>query len=176
MTRRTTRIRHDLATTTSVHRDVRAHVTNSQTVDDSSYTSEMGKITVPFSELVMYHREIGIHRGRKAGFRDVFGFRTLRDMPFVKLAGKVKEAYEGKSIPEHDGWSVHREALRWLVDKGRDGIYGLDTKAIKVTPCPYQHYYIYDGHHRALALFILGESEIRAKLKRDLISYGRRRR
>jgi hypothetical protein len=122
-------------------------------------------ITVPFSHLVFYLREIGIHRGRKAGFRDVFGFRTLQDVPFVKLAKKVKEAYEGKHVPKHSGWPAQREALRWLVEKGRDGIYELDDKGIKVRHSPFQSYYIADGHHRALALYILGDNEIRARIK-----------
>lgn len=128
----------------------------------------MGKsLVVPFAHLVFYHREIGIHRGRKAGFRDVFGFRTLHDLPFTRLASKVKDAWEGRGVPSHSGWPAQREALRWLVEKGRDGIYALDEKGIKVRHCPYQRYYIADGHHRALALYVLGEGEIRARIKRD---------
>lgn len=123
-------------------------------------------ITVPFSHLVFYHREIGIHRGRRAGFRTVFGFHTLEDLPFTKLANKVKAAYEGKRVPSHDGWAAQREALQWLVEKGRDGIYALDERGIKVTHSPFRSYYISDGHYRALALYILGENEIRARVKR----------
>ena len=122
-------------------------------------------IMVPFKALVFYHREIGIHRGRRAGFRDVFSFQTLHDLPFTKLARKVKDAYEGKHVPAHDGWPAQRAALQWLVEKGRDGIYALDDKGIKVRHSPFQSYYIADGHHRALALFILGDSEIRARVK-----------
>jgi hypothetical protein len=125
-------------------------------------------ILVPFSHLVLHYREIGIHRGRKVGFRDVFGFRTLHDMPFVKLASRVKDAYEGRDVPSHSGWPAQREALQWLVEKGRDGIYALDEKGIKVRPYLYERskrYYIGDGHHRALALYILGDSEIRARIK-----------
>ena len=124
-------------------------------------------ITVPFGRLALNCREIGIHRGRRWGFRDVFGFNTLVGLPFLKLAGKVKGAYEGAKVPDHEGWPAQREALRWLVEKGRDGIYALDEKGIKVRPCPWQHYWIVDGHHRALALFILGDSEIRARVKYD---------
>jgi hypothetical protein len=113
----------------------------------------------------LYHDEIGIHRGRSIGFRDVFRLRTLRDLPFVKLAKKVKDAYEGRHVPLHDGWPDQREALRWFVEKGRDAIYALDTEAILVTPSAYRQYYITGGHHRALALFILGESEIRVKVR-----------
>jgi hypothetical protein len=146
-------------------RDLR-RATNEQAPTDPSYTSEMGKtILVPFAYLVFYHREIGIHRGRRAGFRDVFGFQTLHDLPFVKLAKRVKDAYEGKDVPSHDGWPAQREALQWLVEKGRDGIYALDTQGIKVRHSPFQSYYIVDGHHRALALYILGDSEIRARVK-----------
>jgi hypothetical protein len=123
-------------------------------------------IRVPFSHLVLNHREIGVHRDRRWGFRDVFGFRTLHDLPFVKLASKVKRAYEGCDVPSHQGWPAQREALKWLVDKGVDGIYALDEKGIKVLFVPFQRYYIADGNHRALALYILGESEIRARIKR----------
>lgn len=122
---------------------------------------------VPFTHLVLSHREIGLHRGRRWGFRDVFGFRTLHDLPFVQLASKVKRAYEGHDVPSHEGWGAQREALRWLVDKGVGGIYELDKKGIKVRHTPFQRYYIADGNHRALALYILGEREIRARIKRD---------
>ncbi len=124
------------------------------------------QITVPFSRLVLHYHEIGIHRGRTWGFRAVFGFRTLRDLPFTRLASKVKLAYEGNDIPSHKGWPAQQEALQWLVDKGRDGIYALDENGIKIQPSPYTRYYILDGHHRALALYILGDSEIRARVKR----------
>jgi hypothetical protein len=120
---------------------------------------------VPFALLVLNYREIGIHRGRKWGFRDVFGFRTLKDLPFIRLADKVKRAYEGKDVPSHHGWPAQRTALAWLIDKGRDGIYALDEKGISLKSTPYQRYYISDGHHRALALYVLGDSEIRARVK-----------
>ena len=123
------------------------------------------RIQVPFRQLAFYHREIGIHRGRRAGFAEVFRFHTLHDLPFTKLACKVKDAYEGRHVPNHYGWPDQREALRWLVDKGRDGIYALDEKGIKVRHSPFHSYYITDGHHRALALFILGDREIRARIK-----------
>jgi hypothetical protein len=122
-------------------------------------------IMVPFTHLVLNHREIGIHRDRRWGFRDVFGFRTLHGLPFIKLASKVKHAYEGRDVPSHEGWPAQRDALKWLVDKGRDGIYALDEKGIKVLFVPFQRYYIADGNHRALALYILGENEIRARVK-----------
>jgi len=127
----------------------------------------MGKgIMVPFSALILYHREIGIHRDRKAGFGEVFRFRTLHDLPFIRLASKVKDAYEGRHLPSHDEWPAQREALRWLVEKGRDAIYALDDKPVKVRhcPCTSQHYYIADGNHRALALYVLGEHGVRAKI------------
>ena len=125
-------------------------------------------ITVRFAHLVLYHREIGIHRGRRAGFREVFGFFTLHDLPFTRLANKVKDAYGGRHVPSHDGWDDQREALRWFVEKGVAGIYELgDKPPARVEPRPYQRYYITDGHHRALALYILGESEIRARIERS---------
>lgn len=123
-------------------------------------------IKVPFSHLVLHYREIGVHRGRTHGFRDVFGFRTLFNLPFIKLASKVKHAYEGRDVPSHKGWPAQREALQWLIDKGRDGIYELDQKGIKVMYTPIERYYIADGHHRALALYVLGDGDIRARIKR----------
>lgn len=124
----------------------------------------MGTV-VPFKLLVLFHREIGLHRGRSAGFRDIFRFRTLHDLPFLHLASRVKDAYEGRDVPSHTGWPDQREALRWLVDRGRDGIYALDEKGIQIRHSPFQRFYITDGHHRALALYIIGDSEIRARVK-----------
>lgn len=121
---------------------------------------------VPSALLVLDHSDIGLHRDRRWGFREVFGYRTLRGLPFLTLAGKVKAAYDGKKIPSHAGWPAQREALRWLVDKGRDGIYALDEAGIEVRVSPFQRYYITDGNHRALALYVLGEREIRARVSR----------
>ena len=123
-------------------------------------------IKVPFTRLVLNHHEIGCHRGRRYGFRHVFGFPTLLNLPFMHLATRVKHAYEGKSTPRHEGWPAQREALQWLVERGRDEIYALDdNKGIKVKLTSFQSYAITDGNHRALALYILGESQIRARLK-----------
>jgi hypothetical protein len=122
-------------------------------------------ISVPFSRLVLYHREIGTHRGSGIGFRDIFKFRTLRDVPFTHLASKVKDAYEGRSVPPRAEWHALRESLHWLVEKKRDGVYALDAKLL-VRHSPFQSYYLWDGHHRALALFILGETEIKAEIDR----------
>lgn len=122
-------------------------------------------ISVPFERLTLHYREIGIHRGRRWGFREVFTFSTLKDLPFLHLASRVKQAYEGRDVPSHAGWPAQREALTWLVEKGRDGIYALDEKGIKIRRSPFQSYYIIDGHHRAMALFVLGESEVRARVK-----------
>jgi len=121
------------------------------------------EIKVPFTRLVFLHREIGCHRGRRWGFRTVFGFPTLLNLPFVHLATRVKRAYEGKDVPSHEGWPAQREAIQWLVDKGRDGIYALDEKGIEIKTTPFRSYAITDGNHRALALYVLGENEVRAR-------------
>jgi len=118
-------------------------------------------ITIPFDDLVLSHSEIGVHRGRKYGFRDVFGFRSLRDLPFTKLAKKVKAAYEGSDVPDHKGWPDQREALRWLVEKGQDAMYQMKDD-IRVEPGPGHTYYILGGNHRSLALYILGADSVRA--------------
>ena len=122
-------------------------------------------IKVPFAHLVFLHREIGCHRGRRWGFREVFGFATLQNLPFIHLGSRVKRAYEGKDVPRHEGWPAQREALQWLVDRGCDGIYALDNQGINVRATPFRSYFITDGNHRALALYILGESLVRARLK-----------
>lgn len=121
---------------------------------------------MPFSHLVLNYREIGLHRSRTWGFGKIFGFRSLYGLPFLKLAGRVKHAYEGWNVPAHEGWALQREALRWLVDKGPEGIYALDQGGIQVKYTPLQRYYIFDGNHRALALYILGDNAIRAHIKR----------
>lgn len=127
------------------------------------YIFEMPRvIKVPFSHLVFSHREIGCHRDRRWGFREVFGFPTLHNLPFLHLGTRVKRAYEGKDAPSHEGWPAQREALQWLVDRGRDGIYAIDKNGIHVKATPFRSYAITDGSHRALALHILGESLVRA--------------
>lgn len=122
-------------------------------------------VTVPFDDLVMYHSNIGLHRGRKYGMRDVFGFRTLSEVPFRKLAKKVKEAYEGTDVPDHKGWPAQREALKWLVDKGLEKMYQFKDD-IRVQPGPGRTYYLLGGNHRSLALFILGADSVRAAIDR----------
>ena len=119
------------------------------------------RVTVSFDDLVLYHSNIGLHRGRKYGMRDVFGFDTLRDCPFRKLAKKVKDAYEGTDVPDHKGWPAQREALKWLVDKGADAMYQLKDE-IRVTRGPGRSYYLVGGNHRSLALYILGADGVRA--------------
>lgn len=131
---------------------------------------------VPFARLVLHHHEIGLHRGRRWGFRDVFGFPTLHNVPFLLLASKVKRAYEGNSVPSHKGWPAQREALQWLVDKGVPGIYSLDEGGILIHPTPFQRYYLADGNHRALALYLLGESKIRAHIRHLGPNNGRQAR
>ena len=116
---------------------------------------------IPFDDLVLNHSEIGLDRGRTYGFRDVFGFRTLRDLPFTKLAKKVKAAYEGADVPKHKGWPAQREALKWLVDKGVDAMYQFKDD-IRVERDDDRTYYILGGNHRALALYILGADGVRA--------------
>jgi hypothetical protein len=125
-----------------------------------------GLVTIPVDDLVLDHGEIGVHRGRKYGFRDVFGFDTLRDLPFTKLAKKVKAAYEGTDVPDHKGWPAQREALKWLVDKGPDALYQFKDD-IRVSPGRGSTYYILGGNHRSLALYILGASTIRASVEDD---------
>jgi hypothetical protein len=122
-------------------------------------------IKVPVSHLVFKHHEIGCHRGRKFGFREVFGFPTLMNLPFLHLADRVKRAYDGKGAPHHSGWPAQREAIQWLVDQGRDAIYALE-EGILVKLTSLGTYYITDGNHRALALYILGDQKIQARLKR----------
>jgi hypothetical protein len=122
-------------------------------------------IMVPFSRLTLKHHEIGCHRGRRWGFRAVFGLPTLQKLPFVHLASRVKSAYEGKEVPSHEGWNAQRDALQWLVDRGDAGIYALDEKGLRVTSSPFRTYFISDGNHRALALYILGVPKVRAHVK-----------
>lgn len=121
-------------------------------------------ITIPFDDLVLCHGNIGLHRGRKYGMRDVFGFHTLNELPFTKLARKVKAAYEGREVPDHRGWPAQREALKWLVDKGIDAMYQLKDD-IRVIPGPGRTYYLDGGNHRALALYILGANGVRATVE-----------
>ena len=132
-------------------------------------------IKVPFAHLVFLHREIGCHRGRQWGFREVFGFPTLQNLPFVHLAHRVKRAYEGKENPSHEGWPAQREAIHWLVERGCAGIYALDEKGIKIQATPFRSYYITDGNHRAIALYVLGEDKVRARVQDAAVTIAARR-
>jgi len=123
-------------------------------------------VTIPFSDLVLYHREIGVHRGRKAGFRDVFDYDDgLDDLPFTELARKVKAAYEGTKVPKHKGWSAQREALQWFVEKGTDAMYQFKDDIRVRYDSDDDTYYIVGGHHRALALYILGADSVRVAVE-----------
>jgi hypothetical protein len=118
-------------------------------------------VTIPWDKLVLEHREIGVHRGRKYGFRDVFGFKTLLEQPFTKLANKVKAAYEGTDVPSHKGWPKQQETLKWFVDKGAEAMYQFKDDILVYK----RHDGIYglaEGNHRALALYIMGADSIRA--------------
>jgi hypothetical protein len=125
-------------------------------------------IAIPFDRLVLAHSEIGVHRGRKYGFRDVFGFRTLQDLPFTKLAKKVKVAYEGTDIPKHKGWVAQHEALKWFVEQGADAMYQFkdDICVYKRASEADEIYAISEGNHRVLALYILGADSIRAAVEK----------
>lgn len=118
-------------------------------------------VTIPFDNLVLAHREIGVHRGRKHGFRTVFGFTTLLDQPFTKLAKKVKAAYEGTEVPNHVGWPKQYETLKWFVDRGSDAMYQFKDD-IRVYKEDAGIYALAEGNHRALALFIMGADSVRA--------------
>lgn len=122
-------------------------------------------VTIPFDKLVLAHREIGVHRGRKYGFRDVFGFKTLRDIPFVKLAAKVKDAYEGTAVPHHKGWPKQQETLKWFVDRGADAMYQFKDD-IRVHKQRRGIYALTEGNHRALALYIMGADSVRAVVEK----------
>jgi len=119
---------------------------------------------VPFDQLLSKRGEIGFHRGRRWGLRETLGFNAIEDLSFSHLARRVKRAYAGDA-PKHRGWQAQREAIRWLVDRGCEGIYALDEMGIVVYPAhppATRPYRIKDGHHRALALYILGASDVRA--------------
>ena len=119
-------------------------------------------VSIPFDKLVLAHREIGVHRGRKYGFRDVFGFKTLMDQPFLRLAKKVKAAYEGTDVPSHKGWPKQHETLKWFVDRGVDGMYQLKDDIRVEKNRRGGTYDLTEGNHRALALYIMGADGVRA--------------
>ena len=123
-------------------------------------------VTIPFDKLVLAHREIGVHRGRKYGFRDVFSFKTLLDQPFTKLANKVKAAYEGTDVPDHKGWPKQHETLKWFVERGSDAMYQFKDD-IRVYKQKDGIYALAEGNHRALALYILGADSVRAAVEKQ---------
>lgn len=122
-------------------------------------------VTFPFEDLVLYHDEIGLHRGREHGFAAVFGYASLHQLPFVKLAKKVRLAYLGERSPAHEGWPAQRAALQWLVDRGKDAMYAIKDP-LRVMRGWNGSYYLTHGNHRSLALYILGETSVRVSMGR----------
>lgn len=120
---------------------------------------------ISFDDLVLFHSDIGTHHDRRYGLRDVFGYYDLSEMQFTRLAKKIKAAYEGKDVPGHRGWPAQREALRWFIEKGIDGIYQIDGN-IRVLRRSGHTYYLDDGNHRSFALYVLGADGIRAFVDR----------
>lgn len=132
-------------------------------------------ITIPFRDLVLAHGEIGVHRGRKHGFRDIFGFRTLQDVPFTRLAKKVKAAYEGSDVPKHKGWPAQRATLQWFVDQGPDAMYQFKDPVRVYAHAAAGTYAIAGGNHRALALYIMGADSLCAVVeKRPIVRFWQR--
>jgi len=126
---------------------------------------------IPFAQLYLLHGDIGTHATSAApnrtvehGFARTFRFPSLRDVPFIDLAWRVKAAYDGTREAENAlAWSVQRKVIDNFVKLGRDGMYACE-EPIVVKPRAIG-YHLRGGNHRALALYVLGEENLLASVE-----------
>jgi hypothetical protein len=127
------------------------------------WTSEMGEHSVA---------DAGITRTRGMGYGKIFGIPDLRNITFGFLAAKVALAYNSTrsasvGAPTDPNWLEQFKYLKLWVDRGVKGIYDLVPKQpherfIRIIPHPDRKdtWILREGHHRSLAIWILGERSI----------------
>ncbi len=123
------------------------------------WSQEIGEHSVPAASI---KREVGM------GFARTFGLPDLTTLSFEELATRVEVAYRAtvaghpcEMIPENPGWRHQVAYLQQWINRGEKGIYTLVTdqpleRLIWVDPHPSGGWTLREGHHRCLALWILG--------------------
>lgn len=120
--------------------------------------------------------EIGLVRQLDGGFGEIFGIRDLTAVPFGHWSSMVARAYGASEqkgpaidIPSHPAWSTQFGYLKTWVNRGVEGIYGFAPslpreREIRVIPRQDGLWTIREGHHRCLALWILRERQVWARV------------
>ncbi|MFC1708245.1 hypothetical protein ACFL59_15745 [Planctomycetota bacterium] len=147
------------------------------------YPEELGAKQFDLATLRPWQPDIGEHAVPKMnlnrepgmGFAKIFGLPDLRSIRFGELAAKVDAAYRAsvgkgrdEDLAKHWAWAEQLKGLQQWVRLGVVGIYQLKTdqpheRYLSVIPTPPDAGVLREGHHRSLALWILGERQIWAR-------------
>ena len=123
------------------------------------WSPEIGEHCVP---------RVGVERHRGMGLAAIFGLPKLTSISFGELALRVERAFEAtrlgyptEQIPTHLGWPQQFKYLSQWVRLGEAGIYALlpdqvHERFIRIVPHASCSWTLREGHHRCLALWILG--------------------
>lgn len=105
------------------------------------------------------------------GLGGMFGLPDLTKTTFGEFAAKVETAYRATeagappaSLPRQD-WLIQFNYLKSWANRGVAGIYQLvpsqdHERFLRVIPDPSGDWILREGHHRCLALWILGERAV----------------
>lgn len=141
--------------------------------DSSAIRVDLGGL-YPWTHEIGEHSilEAGIERRPGMGFGGIFGIKDLSLVEFQVLAKLVDQAYrvtKGKdaSAPSGEHWNAQYAYLESWVARGVPGIYEFASKDdgerhIRIIPkvgSPGM-WTLREGHHRGLALWILGERTV----------------
>ena len=125
-------------------------------------------ITVPLADLRMLHPDIGdkwLDRKLIGGLSSVFALGDLFGRPFTDLAQPVQRAFLDQPPPPSVVWDRERRRLESLYLLNPEGIRSLNrTVGLPRVAADRGVYYLEDGNHRCLALYLLGEATLEADL------------
>jgi hypothetical protein len=141
--------------------------------DQSAARVDLGSL-YPWAHEIGEHSipDAGITRQRGMGFGGIFGIPDLRTIEFKVLAEQVAQAYHATKTKQpsalsSDMWIAQFKYLDSWVQRGIQGIYDFNPKQVherhfRIIPKPGNpgRSILREGHHRGLALWILGERTI----------------
>lgn len=127
------------------------------------------------------HPEMTITRTLDMGLGRMFGLQNLKNVRFRVLAEKIEKAYkaseglgDAQHLPQNGAWMSHQfPVLRSWVERKTLGIYDISKsipedhrkeRFIWIFRHPDNRLELRQGSHRCLALWIIGERKIWAKV------------